>query len=469
MLGVPVLALMTILMGAALPKGPKPMREVVAEGYRIRLDLSGQVLKADIPDDRGFGGEGSAEAPISATLADIPSGGLVSASMLAQKAKQFDDGLYAAVELAAQQGAGGFPGKSSLLKVLAEHFKTLPAAPRGNALDLLFAACQIGNVPATVPAPLTASSKKTIDAFLGNELRSKPISFYTWSPELSAIFQQDRLLQTELEGRESTSALLKAFGSEPNAKTTYDQYLTLVSRLTNPLAYPSLREVQRALEARKAPVPDKGVYFFPPSLAHETELVKQLYGNRPIPAGFSLVDEMIKRIKSGQIALKPTEKSGWYDYQTWALEPLVIPERMPESGHLQAGEGYRKQLLELFKGILALTRETHIKQLEVPMAGAMAPMRPRRPEVTIRPDLTAEPLATFYRRRADAYRFVRGVLTDTFGAEALKQMHRLTARGPVKPELATELDEIERIFRGAAATVEREIGMPAAAATNSDQ
>ena len=39
--------------------------------------------------------------------------------MLAQKAKQFDDGLYAAVELAAQQGSGTFAGKAPMLRAVA--------------------------------------------------------------------------------------------------------------------------------------------------------------------------------------------------------------------------------------------------------------------------------------------------------------------------------------------------------------
>ena len=47
------------------------------------------------------------------------SGAFVSASVLAQKAKQFDDGLYAAVDLAAQSGAGKFPGKAEMLGRLA--------------------------------------------------------------------------------------------------------------------------------------------------------------------------------------------------------------------------------------------------------------------------------------------------------------------------------------------------------------
>ena len=50
---------------------------------------------------------------MSPTLA--ATGGFVSASVLAQKAKQFDDGLYAAVEEAAQNGAGRFAGESGCL------------------------------------------------------------------------------------------------------------------------------------------------------------------------------------------------------------------------------------------------------------------------------------------------------------------------------------------------------------------
>jgi hypothetical protein len=208
--------------------------------------------------------------------------------------------------------------------------------------------------------------------------------------------------------------------------------------------------------------PDKGIAFFPPSRAHETDLVMRLYGDKPIPDGFSLVDEMIRRIRDDRIDLRPKPQSGWYDYQTWALEPLVVPDRMPEAKHLELQESYRKQLTELFKGILALTRETHIKQLEIPAPGA-APAFGQKEQpviITIAPELTAEPLATYYLRRAESYRFIRGVLDETFGAEALRRIYRLTAAGPVTANLATELDTMEGLFRGASATVARQLGLP---------
>ena len=62
----------------------------------------------------------SAIAPTLTDLAARPDEGnpLVSGAMMAQKAKQFDDGLYAAIELAAQHGAGAFHGKAALLRNL---------------------------------------------------------------------------------------------------------------------------------------------------------------------------------------------------------------------------------------------------------------------------------------------------------------------------------------------------------------
>ena len=189
--------------------------------------------------------------------------------------------------------------------------------------------------------------------------------------------------------------------------------------------------------------------------------MKKLYGDRPIPEGFNLVEEMVRRIRSGKIDLTPTASSGWYDYQTWALEPLAAPERATEAARLKLEQSYRKQLEELFKGVLALTRETHIKQLEIPPAGEKGgPQRQEPVKIHVSPDLSAEPLATYYARRAASYRFVRSVLVETFGAGGIRGLHRQSPAGPVKPDLATELDEMEAILAGAAAAVSRELGLP---------
>lgn len=110
----------------------------------------------------------------------------------------------------------------------------------------------------------------------------------------------------------------------------------------------------------------------------------------------------------------------------------------------------------MFKALLALTRETHIKQLEIPMVGAAMP---RHPPIRISPDLSVEPLPTYYLRRARSYQFVREVLQQAFGPEALPKLRRLTAAGPVNLSLASELTLMEALFHGAYLRSCEEIGM----------
>lgn len=440
-------------------KDGKPMRQVKFEKYRIQLDLSKQRLGIDIPEDRSFGeARGRHEAPIQPTLAGA-SGGIVSASVLAQKAKQFDDGLYAAIDLAAQSGVGQFAGKKQLLESLAQALSDRASGPGSASLEVIYSAARLGNLAVKNPASLNSATDRRVRGFLADELRSKPIGFYTWSKPLEAIFQQDRMLQTELEGQSGIEAITRALHADKSRRATYEGYLKLVSGLTNPLAKPDLRNELAQLDKGSIDPPARGRYFFPPSVAHETELVKRLYGDRPIPEGFNLANTMIEHIRSGKIQLEPRPESGWYDYQTWSLEPMVIPEKMSEAKYLEFSESYRKQLLELFKGILALTRETHIKQLEIPAPGAAARPPVERKVVPIYPELSAEPLPTYYARRAVGYRFIRTVLRDTFGTDALRQLHRITADAPVEASLSDELDAIESLFTGAYVTLSRELGM----------
>ncbi|MEZ6194506.1 MAG: hypothetical protein R3F20_02095 [Planctomycetota bacterium] len=56
---------------------------------------------------------------------------------------------------------------------------------------------------------------------------------------------------------------------------------------------------------------------------------------------------------------------------------------------------------------------------------------------------------SFYRRRAASYRFVRVLLEETFGAPALREMHRPRPQGRASESLATELEEMEAVFEGA--------------------
>ncbi len=437
--------------------------EVQVGGWSIQLDLSRQILGLDIPKDREVGLEKEGSEPeLYPTLPMLNEGSFTSASVLAQKAKQFDDGLYAAVELAAQEGAGSFQGKAAMLSAIAAGLSRMRPEPGDRVAAMTFGAMTLGRIAVEIPVELEPLVQKEIDDFLDDELRSRPLAFYTWSERLEEIFRQDRLLQSELTGSQEIGRLVRAIHSSSEARVTYEGYLALVSKLTNPFPaeQTDLRPGLAAMDGGSFDPPPRRLYLFPPSRSHETDLIKQMYGNARIPEGFSLAEELIKRIQRGDIDLEPGGESGWYDYQIWSLEPLVVPDRMPEAARLRLTGAYRSQLLELFKGLQALGRETHVKQLETRVVGA-APggWRWEAPKIEIVPELSVEPLPVYYLRRAKSYTFVRSVLDGTFGAEALARMQRVTPNGSSSLSLSEELEGMEVLFRGASLTASRQLGM----------
>ncbi len=421
-----------------------PTREIHADGWCVRLDIGHQILRLEIPEaviDWNRGRRKSASPPVSPIL-PLTADGPVSAATLLLKAKQFDDRLFAAVELAAQEGVGRFPGKASLLRSLATTLSAgLPAAEPAAAV--IHAACELGGLSLVVPEPIKEAVRLLAGNFLRDELASKPLSFYTWTDPLRAIFRQDRFLQQPLEPGPADD-LARARAQTPGASQAYDDCLRLAARLTNPPKKPALRD-----DGKRPP-------FFPSARSHEITLFERLYENQQIPEKFDLMSELIRRLRSGEIDLKPGEQSGWYDYQTWPLEPLAVPDRMPEKSRLELGKRYRKHLEDLFRGALALTRETHAKQAPGAGGGYRGPTQ--RP-IRVNPGLTIEPLPSLYARRAAGYRFIRSVLEETFGADALEELQRLTPDGKSTGGLAEELDWIEKLFTGAAATASRELGM----------
>jgi hypothetical protein len=439
--------------------GAAVVRETVIDGHRVKIDMTAQVISLVIPEDRSFGEtREKAEPPLSPTIAQAMGyGHFVSASVLAAKAKQFDDGLYAAADLAAQNGCGSYTGKKAMLVMIEQALRKEPATPQSRkARALIYAALTLGGQAAQDESAVVKEAGELQKEFLGSELRSKPIGFYTWNAELGKVFQSDRLLQQTLKTVPDAMPLASAI-RKSGATAAYAGYMKLNGKLTNPLIkeVSDLRPLVDGASLLKGPFA-----MYPPSRAYETELVKKLYGNSPIPEGFNLMDKLIEGIRAGKISLRPGKDSGWYDYQTWALETLVLPDKAAEAPKLDLSDSYKKELVNLFKALLALTRETHIKQLEVPACGAGMP----EPSIDISPDLTLEPLATYYLRRAESYAFVRKVLVDTFGPEGVMEMHRVTKNGPVRQSLVNELVDMERLFRGAHAIVAAEIGMPGATA-----
>jgi hypothetical protein len=158
---------------------------------------------------------------------------------------------------------------------VARGLATADGAPLGTVPGILFGACRLGRLPVRVPGPFEAATRAGVRDFLADPRRSRPIGVYTWSDELAAIFRQDRMLQAELNGARGIEVLARTLHADPAARGTYEAYLTLVSRLTNPLVGPSLREPLAELDRGALSPRDGGLAFFPASRSHEADLIKE--------------------------------------------------------------------------------------------------------------------------------------------------------------------------------------------------
>jgi len=407
-------------------------------------------------DGKLFRGRTEALAAIAAVdgADPIPSMEVVNGAL-----KPFNDGLYAAAELEIETT------KEELFSALATRLATLAAAadattrPAFDDASVLVGAAQIldGDDLTADPAVATRARDRAA-AFQADPALARPIGFYTWTGALQYVFTRDRFLQNR-DGAESFGAfgaIAFALGQDPALLAKYQQVTALYAGLTNPyLSYPidalipyvanaaalaSPAAIRNAFAAGNPPRETCGgtlVAFLPASRSKDTQYFEEQFCFG-VPPGTNLLDTLIAGIQSGAVDLTPSTDSGWYDYQLYALETLLLPERAPESQNLLLTAGYKKKLIDTFKSILIQTRETHIKQLgSFATAGSYTP-----PPIDAYPLHAAEPFPTFYLRTARGYRFLKTFLEATLGAAFLAGTDRLVetgARGTVP--LATELDQ----------------------------
>jgi hypothetical protein len=368
---------------------------------------------------------------------------LPSVNLLDGKAKQFDDGLYAAIDLAYFQGvADKLQSHQKLAERLLEKIGSdSPAAP------FLAAGLTLGG--RDTPATDQAARDRWIKDFNQNPALAKPISFYTWNDRLKKCWAFMRFFQQSLDPEDARheaviAALAGALADDSALKADYESAAQFFGKLTNPLNRLSLADVigvdlsskQALIELRKSKGIDRpGIAFFPPSTSRETELFNKLFP-LGVPEGANLMKELVQAIRSGKVDLTPRENSGWYDHQVYALQTMLLPEVGEEHNKLLLTRPYKKRMLEAFAALITKRRETHARQLDMPTAMAAAP--PRELE-DVRPRLRVEPCPSYYVRTARSYAFLHNFLSATLGEEALKSIHGLRQAGEQKEDLATEL------------------------------
>jgi hypothetical protein len=385
---------------------------------------------------------------------------LPSANLLDGAAKQFDDGLYAAVDLACYRGElGSAPAVPDVMRAIFD--KQLPQSP---ARPLLAAALELAGRKLPLEPDEERAKQKLLAAFEANEPRSKPIGFYDWTPELARVWRFYRFLQEESDDAHLAPcrAVAAALAADPELLARYRAVNAFYGRLTNPLICLSADALIGTADdlgalAKRHGVRHPAVAVLPPSTSRETELFDDLFPTG-LPAGVDLMATLIHRIRSGEVDLKPGEKDGWYQHQVYALETLLLPTRGQERDKLLLTASYKQRLVEAFKALITKRRETHVRQLKTTeKAEILGP--PPLEHGQVRPRLRIEPCPTFYLRTARAYAFVQNLLLATAGKERLAALHGLKQGGTREASLTDELEAVRLRFYGFYLIACEDIGM----------
>jgi len=428
------------------------------------LDLSDAILKLDIEKELTTEEQEVCNKLYPTHLAAINAAKklnlpiLPSVGLILSKSKLANDLFYASLEIYLQKGIGIIKeGKRNFLYSLYKElldYREKRYKHNKDKKDKVsnFEKEAINYALAYIIAGLKASGDKEIgiseeikkyfsdfyNSFMESEGRAKVIGFYTASPLLEEIFRQDRFYQIILKFKSSTetaAALLITYIIN-NKPLLWKQYKTIIdfyAKITNPLNAFSAYDYNKALknihsledvisspwrieiwksQFRKVPIYHKflnkrgtethecfGWALFPFSYSKETDL------------RVTSPQEYIEFIKNRVIDLTPTADSGWYDWQQYAIESLILPEKGEEVKKLNLTEEYKKYLEDCFAGILIAMRETHVKQLEIA----------EEIVIELAPRLRLEPLATVYLRTAEGYKFILQNLEKLLGEAAFSQ------------------------------------------------
>ncbi len=392
----------------------------------LEINKSGAVVALDLATiegaERGHGEQRFTD--YASALRYAESAGLSwmpSVQLVDQKAKVVADEIKASVERYTQGHATALGrGRQEFLEDL---LAVLLEAGDEEAATYVAVPVMLGGGTPALPDMVAAGAAELQQWFLANRLASKPIGYYTDTPELERVFQQSRFcqwnfrsvyqhdwdMQTRIAARIS-ERLGMVFSTHPELSREYEGFLGLQSRLCNPPDadfFPMGKNVpiDRGIEAHST--------LFPPAGSPENTLFRRLYALQTLPDE-NVMNRLIRGIQSGEVDLRPDEDSGWYDYQLYALETLLLPDRGQEGEKLLLSRAYKERLLEAFRTMVTKWRELHVGSLHIADKFA-APL-----DVTLSPDLAVEPAATYYLRSARAFRFIENTLRDLLGDSALQ-------------------------------------------------
>jgi len=349
-------------------------------------------------------------------------------------AKQFDDGMMAAITLAMVNGGHeALPDVVALLRHALGLAGGKPAAHAWLSLALSLG----GNLEEKKVADFDSKQRSRADEF-PRSAAAKPIGFFTWSAGLEQSWVLLKFLQQRLEPLEARQ-LSELFRRDAELKGRYSELLEIVGKLSNPARKSGLLQTD-------------GEVFLPPVGMKEDLLFDRLFGNSGVPAGTGLMLELVRAIRSGKVDLKPRENGGWYDHQVYALETFLLPERGAESVRLLLTKKYKQRMLEAFKAMVTVRRELHSGWAYPLAKSAVMPDK-------VEPRLRLEPSPTYYLRMARSYSFISGILQTVLDGNGNDGLVGLRESGWRSSSLRDELHLMTRRFYGLHLISCEDIGM----------
>jgi len=419
-----------------------------------KLDVS--VLKPDVDQALLRLHANFHEALESVRAMDVPV--LPSVSIIDAKSRQFEAGLNAALE--DHWYTGGPESTQGDLGFLKRLAATLPVDSRAAA----YFAAGLDLAGIRIPATNETAKKVFTNRYTSEVSNSEPAGIYLWSETLQQCYRIGRFFEMEfdLDDNDWMQPVVQSLRADSSLAADYRQILTRWSRVANSPSRLTILDlvdssgvVELVRLRRERNITSSAVSLFPPRFPRESVL-----GRRLFPHGYSmeddLLDAMARSIRQGQVDLRPTQASGWHDYQAYALETLLAPQRGEESHSLLLSARYKRRRFELVQATITKSQVIQSRQ-----GGLMASTSIEQATDTNRfpPRLRLEPAPTFYLRMARAYRFLDTTLREVIAEPQLSQLYGLTANGKRSLPLIQELRELQRLFYGCYALSTEDLGM----------
>lgn len=419
-----------------------------------RLDL--EPLRRDRDDELSKIHPSFRDAVESVKSAGVPV--LASVDLINAKSRPFEAGMIAALEEHwFHGGAEGMPGDLSFLRRLAA---TLPVDCRAAA----YFAVGLELAGVEIPATNVAARDYFAKRYSTETAQRESTHFGLWNERTDACYRVNRFFQMEfdLDDFDWMQPLLQSLRSDASLAEDYRRILSRWQRVANAtsrLTMMDLVDSRGAVELvrlkRDRKITSSAVSLFPPRSHRELELARRLF-----PLGYSAEEDiwnaMVAAIRQERLDLRPQQKSGWFDYQVYALETLLNPQRGDEACSLSLSGRYLRRRMEV---PWERTTFSEITPSGDKNSGASSERELQTGHSLFSPRLRLEPAPTFYVRMARSYRFLDGALSDLIAEPQLSQLYGLTAGGKRNSPLIQELRQLRRLFYGCYALSIEDLGM----------